>query len=51
LDTILGFFSDLILFSAGLVVALLWITLFILIGIEIWDAFHATDTTDEEEDF
>jgi len=37
-DELLSFFSDLILFTAGLVVVILWIALFIAIGIEIHDA-------------
>lgn len=49
MDKILSFFSDLILFTAGLVVVIFWIAIFIAIGIEIWDSFHATN--EDEEDF
>lgn len=51
MDTILAFFSDLILFTAGLVVIILWFALIGAVVIEIWDAFHTTNTTDNEEDF
>lgn len=50
MELAMSFFSDLILFTAGLVVVLLWITIFIVIGIEIYDGFKESDK-DEEEDF
>jgi hypothetical protein len=53
MDKILSFFSDLILVTAGLVVFILWIALFIAIGIEIWDSFHSNEnnTEDDEETY
>jgi hypothetical protein len=48
MDKILSFFSDLILVTAGLVVLILWIALFIAIGIEIWDAFHNNENEAED---
>lgn len=37
MDAVLAFFSDLILFSAGIVVCVLWIALFCAIVIEFSD--------------
>lgn len=37
METILGFFSDLILFTAGLAVATMWLIFLIIVLIEIWD--------------
>lgn len=51
LNHILSFFSDLILITGGIVVCLIWIALFIALGIEIWDAFHDNNEEDEEEDY
>ena len=39
MDFILSFFADLILFTAGLVVAGLWIAAFVVMIIEIYDLF------------
>lgn len=50
MDKILGFFSDLILFTAGLAVLVLWILLFIAIGIEVWDAFHSEVNEDDDDE-
>jgi hypothetical protein len=37
MDSVLSFFSDLILFTAGLVVIALWLALFVAVGIEVYD--------------
>lgn len=49
MDAILAFFSDLILFTAGVAVCLLWIAIIIAVGIEIWDAFHEQPQQEEED--
>lgn len=49
MEMLLSFFSDLILFTAGLAVVIIWIILFILIGIEMYDAF--TEEEPEEEEY
>lgn len=51
----LGFLSDLILFTFGMIVLLLWIALIIAIAIEIYDAImglikKSTDVDLDEED-
>ena len=48
MDTVLSFFSDLILFTAGLLVITFWIVIFAAIGIEIHDAIK--ERPSEEED-
>lgn len=50
MESILGFFSDLILFTAGLAVAILWIVLFIVIVIETHDLIKGTSPSPEDED-
>lgn len=51
---ILAFFSDLILFTAGIVVCLLWLALIAVILIETWDFVtgynkkHPEDADEEE---
>lgn len=51
---ILAFFSDLILFTAGILVCLLWAGVIIFISIESWDALTGYNKKhpdiDEEED-
>lgn len=55
METLLRFFSDLILFTAGLMVATLWIVVIVVILIETYDAFKEItaaklyDDMDEEE--
>lgn len=48
LDRLLSFFSDLILFTAGLAVIVFWLVLIVLIGIEIWDAIFEKDGSEPE---
>lgn len=47
METILEFFSNLILFTAGLGVLIFWIILLVLIGIEIYDAFTEEDIEED----
>jgi ABC-type phosphate transport system permease subunit len=47
---LLGFFSDLILFTGGIVVVLIWIAIFAVIAIESWDFFTGYNKKIEEED-
>lgn len=47
METILQFFSDLILFTAGLVVVFLWFVILVAGAIEIYDTF--TNNKEEEE--
>jgi hypothetical protein len=49
---ILAFFSDLILFTAGIVVCLLWLALIGAVAIEAWDLVTGYNkrNQDEEED-
>lgn len=49
MDAILAFFSNLILFTAGVVVCLLWIVIIAAIVVEIWDAFHEQPQQEEED--
>lgn len=49
METILDFFSDLILFTGGLVVALLWAAIFIVVSVEIWDAIFGDPTAEDED--
>lgn len=48
MDAILGFFSDLILFTAGLGVVLLWLVIFVVIADEVIDLFIAMRNKKEE---
>lgn len=50
LHDILAFFSDLILFTAGIVVCLLWLALLGIIAIESWDFFTGWNKKHPEED-
>lgn len=51
MDNVLGFFSDLILITAGIIVCLMWLALIGIITIESWDFFTGYDKKkDEEED-
>jgi hypothetical protein len=49
METVLNFFADLMLITGGIVVLAFWIVLFVLIGIEIWDAFHEKPEEEEED--
>lgn len=53
MDAILGFFSNLILFTAGLIVAILWLIAIMLIAVEVFDTITGNDSTlfpDKKED-
>lgn len=47
---LLGFFSDLILFTGGVIVVLLWIAIIGAVAIECWDFFTGYNKKIEEED-
>ena len=49
METILSFFSDLILFTAGLAVAIFWIIILIIVVDEIIDLFIMSRNKNEEE--
>lgn len=49
MDGILSFFSDLILFTAGLVVALFWLLLILIAIDEALDLLPGRKTENEEE--
>lgn len=49
-EALLDFFSDLILFSAGLVVVVFWIVIIMVVAIETWDAIFEKDQPKEEEE-
>lgn len=49
MDAILGFFSDLILFTAGLGVVLLWLVILVVIVDEAIDLFVSVRNKKEEE--
>jgi hypothetical protein len=49
MEALLNFFSDLILFTAGLFVLFLWIGLLVILAIEIYDSFHETPTSTDED--
>lgn len=55
MEAVLNFFSDLILFTAGLAVILVWIVIFIGIWIELKDAateiFGRSQSTTPDEDW
>lgn len=50
MDAVLGFFSDLILFTAGLGVVLLWLIIFVVIADEVIDLFVESRNKKEEAD-
>lgn len=53
MDAILGFFSDLILFTAGLVVATMWICLIVLAideAIDLFVTYRNRNNESEEDD-
>lgn len=50
MDGILAFFSTLILVTAGIVVCLLWLALFVAIGIEVWDGIKGNNGGNEEDE-
>lgn len=47
---LLGFFSDLILFTAGVLVIIFWIAIIAVIVIETWDAVTGYNKKIEEEE-
>lgn len=53
MEALLSFFSDLILFTGGVVVSLLWLALFVVGAIEVWDLIFdkGESTALDEEDF
>lgn len=50
METLLNFFSDLILFTAGLAVVLLWLVVLLAIAIEIVDSIKERGETDVDLD-
>lgn len=50
MEQLLEFFSNLLLFTGGLVVAVLWIVLIMIISIEVWDMIFEKDQPEEEEE-
>jgi hypothetical protein len=49
MEALLNFFSDLILFTAGLFVLFLWIGLMVILAIEIYDSFHESPTEIDDD--
>jgi hypothetical protein len=49
MEAILSFFSNLILFTAGLVVIALWLVVIAVVAIELWDLITGNDGTKEED--
>lgn len=49
MDTILSFFSHLILITAGLAVLLLWLAIFMVVAIEIHDLIFGEETSSSED--
>lgn len=50
MDTILSFFSHLILFTAGLAVILLWLAIFAVVAIEIHDLIFGEPSSPSEDE-
>jgi hypothetical protein len=50
MDTILSFFSHLILFTAGLVVIVFWLALFAIVAIEAHDFIFGEPSSPSEDD-
>ena len=50
METILGFFSDLILFTAGLAVLILWLVIFMAVAIEIHDLIFGDPGAEKEDE-
>lgn len=50
METLLAFFSDLILITAGIFVCLLWVALIGVLAIESWDFFTGYNKRHQEED-
>lgn len=50
METLLSFFSNLILFTAGLAVAIFWIIILIIVVDEIIDLFIEARNKNKEED-
>lgn len=44
MDTILGFFSDLILFTAGLFVISFWALIIMVVSVEVFDLITGNDS-------
>ena len=56
MDTILSFFSHLILITAGLAVCVLWLAIFMVVAIEVHDLIFgdpssATEDAEEENNY
>jgi hypothetical protein len=49
METILAFFSGLILFTAGLAVLVFWLIIFMVIAIEIHDLIFGDPTKSKED--
>lgn len=49
MEALLSFFSDLILFTAGLAVVVLWVLIILAVAIEIYDSFKEEKITEEED--
>ena len=50
MEQLLSFLSDLILFTFGLVVVVLWIVVFAVIAIEVWDHLFENEPEPIDED-
>lgn len=50
MDTLLQFFSDLILFTAGLAVVVLWLIVLVAIAIEVYDQFTEKEDDNVQDD-
>jgi hypothetical protein len=52
MDGLLSFFSHLILITAGLAVAALWIVIIVLVSVELYDTIveRFFETSEDEED-
>lgn len=48
MEALLAFFSDMILFTAGIVVALLWVGVIMLTSVEIYDLITGNNQDEEE---
>lgn len=50
MEGLLSFFSDLILFTAGLLVIVMWLAVLIGIAVEIYDSFKEKDKNDIDDE-
>lgn len=50
METILAFLSDLILLTAGIVVCILWLIVFMVISVEIYDLITGKGNNDNKEE-